>query len=269
MSRGRILKGLVLCVVVIAAIVSGCLSPPQEAETMPENVQILQISPAVLKLNEGNSATINVEVANNGSGPLEDLRISSLAGFGIRSNASRNVATNKKSEEKPTATISALVTAPSFQGVPPNVTLTLTYISNGEKSKSVEIPVKVFPDAKLQFVSFAASEDRIRYDYDEKITTKKAGTIYVTFSVKNEGKTTISGDNLKVMVDVKEDTMGQDNEKIVGEAMALNGTSFTLSVPITVPVTAPNGETDVYVTLVTAQDTEVLDSKKLTLIVQL
>ena len=61
--------------------------------------------------------------------------------------------------------------------------------------------------------------------------TKKAGTIYVTFSVRNDGQTTIDPGTLKVMVDVKEDSMGQDNEMTVDEGMARNGTSYTFISP--------------------------------------
>ena len=99
MLKNRILKGLVLCIVVLATAVSGCLTPPQEAETMPEDVLIREISPALIKLSEGKSATINVLVANNGSGPLEEIRISSLGGFGIRSNDARNVAAKKEGKK--------------------------------------------------------------------------------------------------------------------------------------------------------------------------
>ena len=268
MFQNRILKFLVLCAVVLSVTVSGCLSPSEDAETMPEDVLILLISPGVIKLSEAKSATIDVLVANNGSGPLDELRISSLSGFTVKSD-SINIAAKKRGGTTPNATISALVTAPSFKDAPNNATLVLTYKSNGEKTKQVDVPVKVLPDAKLQFVGFASSKDTVMTEHVEKIKTKKAGIIYVTFSVRNDGETTIDTNTLKVMVDVKEDSMGQDNERIVSESMARKGTSYTLSVPITIPETAPNGETDVYVTLATTEDEEILDNKQIILVVQL
>ena len=268
MIKDRSIRLLVMCLVIFSVVaISGCTESTQVTETMPEDVIILKVSP--IRLIEGESGTILVDVANNGSGSLEGLKIESLSGFSIGSNGSVNVPGKVMGEDKPTSQLSAMITAPGFKNVVPNSTLTLTYESNGDKIKSVEIPVKVLPGANLQFVGFAATEDRIRMDRDEEITTKKAGTIYVTFSVRNDGQTTIDPGTLKVMVDVKEDSMGQDNEMTVDEGMARNGTSYTLSVPITVPDTAPNGETDVEVKLLTVMGHDVLDSKMLTLIAKL
>lgn len=270
MFKNKIIKALVLCVILGAATISGCLGPSEVGETMPEDVLILQISPALIRLSEGETETINVVVANNGSGALEELRISSLSGFALGpSGGGRNVAAKKEGEEIPSVKLSTQVTAPRFKDAPSNATLVLTYKSNGDKMKSVDVPIKILPNAKLQYVGFAATEDRIRHDQEQTITTEKSGTIYVTFSTKNEGESTIDGGTLKVMVDVKEDAMGKDNESVVKEGMARKGTSYTLAVPITIPETAPNGETDVYVSLVTTEDEEVLDGKIITLIVKL
>jgi len=269
MIKDAVIRTLVLCLIVFSVVsISGCSETTDEAtETLPEDVMITNISPIIIK--EGKSDKILVNVANNGSGTLEVLKIQSLSGFGIGSNGAINVPGKVLGEDKPTTLLSAVVMAPGFKDVSPNSTLTLTYKSNGDKVKKVEVPVKVLPNAKLQYVGFAATEDRIRMDHDEKITTKKAGTIYVTFSVKNEGQTTIDPDTLKVVVDVKEDSMGQDNEMAISNGMALNGTSYTLSVPITVPDTAPNGETDVEVKLLTGLGHDLLDSKMLTLVAKL
>lgn len=263
------LKTIVLSVVLFSVALSGCLDPGQGGETMPEDVQILQISPSELKVSEGKSTAISVLVANNGSGPLEQIHISSLSGFSVSSNDGRNIAVKKSGETLPNATLTALVTAPSYKDAPTESTLMLSYKSNGEKTKNVEVPVKILPDAELQFVGFAASKDTVATEHLEKITTKKAGTIFVTFSVKNNGDSTIDVNTLKVLVDVKEDSMGQDNQRIVSDAMARKGTSHTLSCPITIPETAPNGETDVTVTLVTSDGGEVLDSEQITLVVSL
>lgn len=70
-----------------------------------------------------------------------------------------------------------------------------------------------------------------------------------------------------VVVEIDNKEIGGSDTSIIGEAMAMGGTSYTEAVVLNVKKDAPNGETPVYVKLFMGDN--LIDSKILTLRVKL
>lgn len=94
-------------------------------------------------------------------------------------------------------------------------------------------------------------------------TLEKGKNATISFSVRNEGKSNIDRDTLKVVVEIDNKQIGGSDTLIIGEAMAMSGTSFTVGLVLPVKKDAPNGETPVYVKLFMGDN--LIDSKTLTL----
>jgi len=136
------------------------------------------------------------------------------------------------------------------------------------KTKDVPVQTAVLPDAKLQFVGFVKGIQNLTEAEVTTWTIGKGENATITFSVKNEGQTTIDENSLKVFIDIAEKRIGTNKTVPVKEAMARSGTSHTRGIELPVQKDAPNGETDVYVKLLDNENHE-LDSKTLTLKVKL
>jgi len=153
--------------------------------------------------------------------------------------------------------------------------LTLSYASGKDekgvpviKTKTVPVQITVLPNASLQFVGFVESyEKRGEGTGLNTWTLEKGKNATITFSVKNNGKTTIDKNSLKVVVEIENKEIGGNDTFDIGEAMAMGGTSYTEAVVLNVKKDSPNGETPVNVNLFMGDN--LLDSKTLTLKVKL
>ncbi|WP_440951653.1 hypothetical protein [Methanococcoides sp. FTZ1] len=261
-------KNLVLILIVSAILACGCVSTQTMTPVASEDL-ILSTEPIVMK--EFHEQDISVLVLNNNtSQPIDSVRVSSFGPFAVLGDSSYiNIPATKQ------ATVNARIQAPAFDSVEETTMLTVSYASGlDEEEKPViqtkNIPVKtvVLPDAKLQFVGFAADiDDLLAAPPVSTWEAEKGENVTIKFSVKNDGQTTIAADSLVVLVDIDNELIGGNANFTITQSMARGGTSYTRGVEIPILEDAPNGETDVYVRLM--QGEHLIDSQSLVLKVKL
>jgi uncharacterized membrane protein len=215
---------------------------------------------------------IAVSVANNATIPIDSVSVTSFELFNVLPGGNMNIP--GKTDEPIPVMINAKIVAPGFKEASNTSMLTLSYASGKDnkgnpvmKTKSVPVLTTVLPDVKLQFVGFVKGFGNLS---ESEVTTWEANAgdnITITFSIKNNGKSTIDEKTLKVFSNVENNRMGNNNSIVIGNAMAKGGTSNTLGIQLQVPKNAPNGETDVSVTLLMGE--KVIDSQALKLRVKL
>jgi len=259
-------KFLALILLVSVIFVSGC-----ESTTAPIDSEDLGVSTEPLVIKEFNEQDVSVFVLNNNSAQAIDaVSVSSFDPFTIVGSSSQvNIPAGKR------ASVSFRVMAPSFAGVENTSILILSYASGIDeegkpviRTKAVPVQTVVLPDAKLQFVGFAESIDKLRAAPPVSTwETEKGKNVTVKFSVKNHGQTTITGGSMYVLFDIENKLIGGNASINITEAMAKGGTSYTWGVELPVLNDAPNGETDVYVNLM--QGDYLIDSQTLVLKVKL
>jgi len=260
-------KPLICILFVSVILLSGCVSTVDPVDPLDITINV-----APIEMKEFQEKEIPVNVINNATSPVDSVSVKSLESFTVISGGNVNIPA--KTNEPSSLAVSAKIAAPGFKDVANTSTLTLSYDSGKDnkgnpitKTKSVPVQTTVLPDAKLQFVGFVKD---LNSTTDAEVTTweAKAGdNVTVTFSVKNDGRTTIDEETMKVLVDVDNKRMGTNNSLTIRNAMARAGTSNTLAIQIQVPKNAPNGETDVLVTLLMGE--KVIDSKTIKLKVRL
>ena len=253
---------LILYMLIISTIlISGCVSTVNPVD--PSDI-IVNVNPIEIK--EFQEQEIAVNVMNNATAPIDSVSVSSFDLFSIISGGSVNIPART---DKPSSVIlNAKVAAPGFKDVTNTTTLTISYSSGIDekgnpiiKAKSVPVQTVVLPDAKLQFVGFVKGLDNLRDAEVNAWQASKGENVTISFSVKNEGKTIIEENTMKVYVDMGTSRMGSNNSLAIGNAMAKGGTSNTLGLQVQVPKDAPNGETEVIVTLKFGD--KILDTKTL------
>ncbi|HWQ96226.1 MAG TPA: hypothetical protein VN368_02520 [Candidatus Methylomirabilis sp.] len=260
-------KPLIYTLFVSVILISGCVSTVN-----PVDPADITISVAPIEMKEFQEKEIPVNVMNNATSPIDSVSVKQIESFTVISGGNVNIPA--KVNGPSSLMINARIAAPGFKDVENTSMLTLSYDSGKDnkgnpitKTKSVPVQATVLPDAKLQFVGFVKN---LNSTTEAEVTTWEAragDNVTITFSVKNDGKTTIDENSLKVIVDVDNKRMGTNNSLIIRNAMAKAGTSNTLAVQIQVPKDAPNGETDVYVTLL--MNEKIIDSKTIKLRVKL
>lgn len=255
-------------IIILALLISGCVSSVSPVD--PSDV-IVSVSPITMK--EFQEKEIAVSVTNNASQAVDSVKVESFDPFSVVSSGSLNIPAKSK-DTTFSASINAKIQSPGFKSVTDTTMLTLSYASGRDekgnpiiKTKSVPVQTTVLPDAKLQFAGFVKGVQNITETEVTTWTIGKGENATITFSVKNEGKTTIDENTLRVFIDVAEKRIGTNKTITVKEAMARGGTSYTLGVELPILKDAPNGETDVYVRLLMGDN--VLDSKTLALKVRL
>lgn len=262
-------KLLALMLLISVIFISGCASTIKTSSPVSPEELAVSIEPLVIK--EFTEQDISVNVLNNNSTrAIDSVSVSSFDLFTIVEPSSQvNIPAGNK------ATVNLRVMAPSFDGVEDTSMLTLSYASGIDKEEKTIIKTKVMPvqiivlpDAKLQFVGFAESMDKLRASPPVSTwETEKGGNVTVKFSVKNSGQTTISNGSMYVLVDIENKLIGNNASVNITEAMAKGGTSYTRGVTLPILKDAPNGETDVYVNLMKGD--YLLDSQTLVLKVKL
>jgi len=254
-------KPILYMLIISTILISGCVSTVNPVD--PADI-IVNVNPIEIK--EFQEQEIAVNVINNATAPIDSVSVSSFDTFSIISGGSVNIPART---DKPSSVIlNAKVAAPGFKDVKNTTTLTISYSSGIDekgnpviKTKSVPVQTVVLPDAKLQFVGFVKGLDNLRDAEVNAWQASKGENVTISFSVKNEGKTIIEANTTRVYVDMGTSRMGSNNSLTVGNAMAKGGTSNTLGLQIQVPKDAPNGETEVIVTL--KMGDKILDTKTL------
>jgi hypothetical protein len=245
-------------------LISGCVSTVDPVD--PSDI-IVNVNPIEMK--EFQEKEIAVNVMNNATAPIDSVSVSSFDTFSILSGGSVNIPGRPEKEDKPSSVIlNAKVAAPGFKDATNTTSLTISYASGMDKKgnpiikvKSVSVQTVVLPDAKLQFVGFVKGLDNLSDAEVNAWQASKGENVTISFSVKNEGKTIIEENTTKVYVDMGTSRMGSNSSLTVGNPMGKSGTSNTLGLQIRVPRDAPNGETEVIVTL--KMGDKILDTKTL------
>lgn len=263
------MKISVLLLIISIILISGCVSTIEPVK--PEDV-IASIKPITIK--EYQEQEISVNVLNNATEAIDDVRVTSFDTFTVLSSGNVNIPAKTK-DGASSVTLTARIQTPGFKSASNTTTLTLSYASGKDekgnpfiKTKMVPVQTTVLPNASLQFVGFVESyEKRGEWTGLNTWTLEKGKNATITFSVKNDGKTTIDKNTLKVVVEIENKEIGGSDSYVIGEAMAMGGTSYTEAVVLNVRKDAPNGETPVNVKLFMGDN--LIDSKILTLKVKL
>ena len=256
----RILAGLLIISIIV---LSGCVSTKEPVD--PQDI-IVNTGPVIMK--EFQDKDISVRILNNATDSIDSVMVTSFEPFTVARSGSMNIPGKK---DKPAeASLEARITSPGFKESADTSTMIVSYASGSDqkgnpiiKTKSIPVQTTVLPDAVLQFVGFVKDMDSLR---DTPVSTwplRKGENATLTFSVKNEGKTTIDENTLVVQYDVENKRIGTNGTFTIKQAMAKGGTSYTQGMTIPVLKDAPNGETDVYVTLLMGD--HVIDSKTIVL----
>ena len=262
----RIFAGIVIICVILF---SGCVSTI--APVNPDEV-LVDVSPITIK--EFQNADMVISIANNGSKPIDSVKVESINPFiVVQASGSPNIPARTK-DGVSQINMNLKVEAPGFKADVANTMLLLSYKSGkndkGEpiiKTKSVAVKATVLPNAKLQFVGFVKG---LENKSEAELTSwelKKGKNATITFSVKNEGRTTIDKNTLNVIVDIQNKEIGSSTNLTIKEGMAKEGTSYTEAVVLPINKDAPNGLTDVLVTLYMGEN--IIDTKTLQLKVAL
>ncbi len=233
---------------------------------------IASIKPITIK--EFQEQEISVEVLNNATEAIDNVKAASFDTFTVVSSGNLNIPARTK-DGASSVTLSAKIQAPGFKSASNTTRLTLSYASGKDEkgnpvisTKTVPVQTTVLPNASLQFVGFVESyEKRGGGAGLNTWTLEKGKNATITFSVRNDGKTTVDKNTLKVVVEIENKEIGGSDNFVVGEGMAMGGTSYTEAVVLKVKPDAPNGETPVNVKLFMGDN--LIDSKTLTLKVRL
>jgi hypothetical protein len=254
-------KPILYILIISTILISGCVSTVKPVD--PSDI-IVNVNPIEMK--EFQDKEIAVNVMNNATASIDSVSVSSFEPFRILTGAVVNIPA--RTDSPSSVIIKAKVEAPGFKDVTNTTTLTISYSSGIDdkgkpyiKTKSVPVQTVVLPNATLQFVGFVKGLDNLRDAEVNAWQASKGENVTISFSVKNEGKTIIEENTTKVYVDMGTSRMGTNSSLTIGNAMAKGGTSNTLGLQIQVPKDAPNGETEVIVTLKFGDKT--LDTKTL------
>ncbi len=261
-------KILTILLIISAILLSGCVSTVDPVN--PEDV-IVKVSPITMK--EFQETELPVGVSNNGTEAVDSVKVASFEPFVVQDGGNVNIPPRTKEGPSP-VTLNARIQAPGFKDAGETTTLTLSYASGKDKdgksitkTKTVPVQTTVLPDAKLQFVGFVSDPNSAQQAELTTWTLEKGGNATITFSVRNDGKTTIDENTLKVFVDIENKKIGSNTSLNITDAMAKSGTSHTEAVVLPVLKNAPNGQTDVIVTLFMGD--QKIDEKTLQLNVKL
>jgi hypothetical protein len=259
-------KVILNLIIISLILLSGCVSTKAPVDS--EDVMV-DISP--IKIKEYSEQQISLAISNKANEPIDNVKVTSFGSFSVLESSSVNIP-GMKDELKPVS-IAVKILAPSFDSDEEQM-LTLSYSSGKDekgnpvlKTKNIPVETTILPNANLQFLGFVKGMENISEAEVTTWTIARGENATITFSVKNEGRTTIDENTMDVLIEVDNKRIGSSKKITIKEPMARAGTSYTKGVEVPILENAPNGETDVVVTLLKGD--EILDSRTLLLIVKL
>lgn len=257
-------KPILYMLIISMILISGCVSNVDSVDPVDPSNIIVNVNPIEMK--EFQEQEIALNVMNNATSPIDSVSVSSFGQFSVLAGGSVNIPA--RTDGPSSVILNAKIVAPGFKDLKNVTNLTISYASGKDKkgnpiikTKSVPVQTVVLPDAKLQFVGFVKGLDNLRDAEVNAWEASKGDNVTISFSVKNEGKSIIEENTTKVYVEMGSKRMGSNGSLTISEAMAKSGTSHSLGLQIKVPKDAPNGETEVIVTL--KMGDRILDSKTL------
>lgn len=258
-------------VILSIMLVSGCTSNEEPVDPVnPDNVSISSIYVSMPEYQEQN---VKIAVTNNAEKPIDAVTVTSFGEFGIDQSGIVNIP-GKRDTVSGSASLSIQVRSPGFTVARNTTDLTISYASGMDEkgkpvvqSKTVPVETFVYPDAELQSVGFVKDMQHLLDPRMEKWELRKGENASISFYVINNGQTTINENTLVVRYQIENERIGGNDSLSVDQAMARSGTSYTSGLFVPVKKDAPNGETDVDVSLLYKD--RVIDTKVLTLKVKL
>ena len=261
------LKKNILCILFITIILtSGCVSDKKPIEPVgPDEINV-EIAPIIIK--EFKEQPISVSILNNATESIDSVTVTSLGLFSVLE--STNVNIPGKKDVPIGIIINAQIKAPGFKSDTANSTLTISYASGRDtkgnpiiSTKSVPVQVTILPDAKLETVGFVKDMQNLLDPRMAEWELHKGENVTISFHTRNEGQTTIDENTLIVSYDVENKRIGGNGTLIIPEAMAKAGTSYTRGLEVPILGDAPNGDTNVYLTL--SMNDHIIDTQTLVL----
>jgi PBP1b-binding outer membrane lipoprotein LpoB len=256
-------KIISILLLISVILISGCVS---EKESVDPNNVIVKVEPIIIK--EFQEQSVPIIIVNNATEPIDSVSVALFNPLTVVDSERVNIpAKNDKTEM---ISISVMVEAPGFMPETNISTLRLSYASGMDSkgnpvisTKSVPVQTTILPDAKLYDVGFVKNMEHLLDSKMETWKLHKGDNFTISFYVKNEGQTTIDEETLTVKYIVANDRIGGNGTFTIKQAMAKGGTSYTQGFEVPIKEDAPNGETDVYITLL--KDENILDTYTLTL----
>jgi hypothetical protein len=256
----RIYIGLMFLSIIL---LSGCISEPVD----PVNPDNITVSSIYVSMAEYQVKDLSVTIVNNANKPIDSVRVTSFGNFNVPNSNELNIP-GKTDDVAVSLPLGFQIESPGYQTASNTTDLSISYASGKDekgnpivKTKTVPVETIVYPDAKLQLVGFTKDMQSLLDSPLEKWELNKGENATISFSVKNNGKTTIDENTLVVHYNVENERIGGNDSFTIKQAMAKGGTSYTSGLLVPVMKDAPNGETDVIVSLLYGDiviDTEVL-----------
>jgi len=238
-------------VILSVMLISGCTSEPVDPVN-PDNISISSINVNMPEYQEQN---VNIVISNNADKPIDSVTVSSFGNFGVDQSGTVNIP-EKIDDVSSSASLSFQIESPGFNVASNTTDLTVSYASGMDDkgkpivwTKIVSVDTFVYPDAELQSVGFVKDMDSLLDSRMEIWELKKGENATISFYVENNGQTTIDENTLVVSYEVENDRIGGNDSFTIQQAMAKGGTSYTRGLVVPVKEDAPNGETNVPVSL--------------------
>ena len=258
----RIYIGLLILSVIL---ISGCTSDTKPVDPVnPDNITVNSIYVSMAEYQEQD---ISVTIVNDANEPIDSVTVTSFGNFKVLDSEMLNIP-GKTDDVAVALPLGVHFESPGYQIASNTTDLTISYASGRDEkgkpivqTKTVPVETIVFPDAQLQLVGFVKDMQSLLESPVEKWELKKGENATLSFSVKNNGQTTIDENSLVVHYNVENERIGGNDSFTIQQAMAKGGTSYTRGLLVPVMKDAPNGETDVIVSLLYGDiviDTEVL-----------
>jgi hypothetical protein len=237
----RIYIGLLILSVIL---ISGCTSDTKPVDPVnPDNITVNSI---YISMAEYQEQDISVTIVNDANEPIDSVTVTSFENFNVLDSEMLNIP-GKTDDASVALPLGVHIESPGYKIASNTTDLTISFASGR--------------DAKLQLVGFTKDMQSLLESPVEKWELKKGENATLSFSVKNNGQTTIDENTLVVHYNVENERIGGNDSFTIQQAMAKGGTSYTRGLLVPVMKDAPNGETDVIMSLLYGDiviDTEVL-----------
>jgi hypothetical protein len=257
-------------VILSVILISGCTDTKPVDPVNPDNITVNSI---YISMAEYQELDVSVTVANNANKPIDSVTVTSFGNFDVLESEMLNIP-GKADDVIVALPLGFQIKSPGYQLASNTTDLTISYASGRDgkgkpiiQTKTVPVETIVFPDAELQLVGFVKDMQSLLESPVEKWELKKGENATISFSVKNNGQTTIDENTLVVHYNVENGRIGGNDSFTIEQAMAKGGTSYTRGLLVPVMKDAPNGETDVVVSILYGDI--VIDTEELVLKVKL
>ncbi|MEZ5336486.1 MAG: hypothetical protein R2741_15340 [Methanolobus sp.] len=231
-------------------LLSGC-AEKQIDPVDPDNILVETASVTIREFNEKN---VTVTVTNNDVQAINSVTVAEFTPLTVKESSSANL--SGKKENTDSFILDARIVAPAFETSTNGSAVIITYLSGMDekgrplqKTKSVPANIVILPDAQLQFLGFVKDKSSLRTNPEESWELEAGDNATITYSVKNNGQSTIPAGMLTIVAEVDNESIALNASNNFTESIAKSGTSYTKGLDLPVNEDAPDGETDVYVKL--------------------